>query len=87
MHIEESMLLTLVLGGAVGNLIDRVRNDGRVIDFIDFGIWPILILRFGNSVRNVSIVDSCIVSCPGKRRCRKKRKKGKNVKKKKRSNF
>ncbi len=33
--------LTLVLGGAVGNLIDRARNDGRVIDFIDFRIWPI----------------------------------------------
>ena len=33
--------LTLVLGGAVGNLIDRVRINGRVIDFIDFRIWPI----------------------------------------------
>jgi len=33
--------LTLVLGGAVGNLIDRVRVDGRVIDFIDFRIWPV----------------------------------------------
>ena len=33
--------LTLVLGGAVGNLIDRVRTDGRVIDFIDFRIWPV----------------------------------------------
>ncbi len=33
--------LTLVLGGAVGNLIDRVRIDGRVIDFLDFRIWPI----------------------------------------------
>ncbi|GAH14692.1 unnamed protein product, partial [marine sediment metagenome] len=32
--------LTLVLGGAVGNLIDRVRID-RVIDFIDFRIWPV----------------------------------------------
>jgi len=33
--------LTLVLGGAMGNLIDRVRIDGKVIDFIDFRIWPI----------------------------------------------
>ena len=33
--------LTLALGGAVGNLIDRVRIDGRVIDFLDFRIWPI----------------------------------------------
>ena len=33
--------LTLALGGAVGNLIDRVRIDGKVIDFIDFRIWPV----------------------------------------------
>jgi len=33
--------LTLVLGGAMGNLIDRVRVNGMVIDFIDFRIWPI----------------------------------------------
>ncbi len=33
--------LTLVLGGAVGNLIDRVRVNGMVIDFIDFRIWPV----------------------------------------------
>ncbi|MGE5593527.1 MAG: signal peptidase II [Betaproteobacteria bacterium] len=30
----------LVLGGAVGNLIDRVRV-GCVIDFIDFRFWPV----------------------------------------------
>lgn len=29
-----------VLAGALGNLIDRVRM-GRVIDFIDFRVWPI----------------------------------------------
>lgn len=28
----------LILGGAVGNLIDRLRLSGRVIDFIDIGI-------------------------------------------------
>ncbi len=31
--------LGLVLGGAVGNLIDRIRL-GYVTDFIDFGFWP-----------------------------------------------
>ena len=30
----------LVLGGAVGNLIDRVRA-GYVIDFIDVRVWPV----------------------------------------------
>ncbi len=31
--------LGLVLGGTVGNLIDRLRF-GHVTDFIDFGVWP-----------------------------------------------
>ncbi len=30
----------LFLGGACGNLIDRVRN-GLVVDFFDFRIWPV----------------------------------------------
>ncbi|MFC1900520.1 signal peptidase II [Chloroflexota bacterium] len=31
--------LSLVLGGAIGNLIDRL-NLGHVTDFIDVGFWP-----------------------------------------------
>jgi signal peptidase II len=38
------LLLGLILGGAIGNLIDRV-YDGAVIDFIEMGIaghwWPV----------------------------------------------
>jgi|ETNmetMinimDraft_2_1059921.scaffolds.fasta_scaffold33756_3 signal peptidase II len=30
----------LILGGAIGNLIDRI-FFGHVIDFIDFKIWPV----------------------------------------------
>lgn len=33
-------LLALVLGGATGNLIDRVRF-GHVVDFLDFRVWPV----------------------------------------------
>lgn len=39
----------LLTGGAVGNLIDRVRI-GYVVDFFDFRIWPIF-----------NIADICIV--------------------------
>ncbi|NVN90513.1 MAG: signal peptidase II [Desulfuromonadales bacterium] len=47
--------LSLVIGGGVGNLIDRIFNEGRVIDFLNVGIGP---LRTG--VFNVAdIVISC----------------------------
>ncbi|MFW5979847.1 MAG: signal peptidase II [Bacillota bacterium] len=32
--------LGLIIGGAIGNLIDRIRL-GYVIDYIDFQIWPV----------------------------------------------
>ncbi|MFA7061088.1 MAG: signal peptidase II [Pedobacter sp.] len=47
--------LSLVLGGGIGNLIDRVFNEGRVIDFMNIGIGS---LRSG--VFNVAdIAISC----------------------------
>ena len=36
----EQMGIALFAGGALGNLIDRIRT-GLVIDFFDFRIWPI----------------------------------------------
>lgn len=38
----------MVLGGAVGNLIDRFRFQ-YVIDFLDFRVWPVF-----------NVADSCI---------------------------
>lgn len=32
--------LGVILGGAVGNLIDRLRFDGAVLDFIGLYSWP-----------------------------------------------
>lgn len=32
--------LGVILGGAVGNLVDRLRFDGAVVDFIGFYGWP-----------------------------------------------
>jgi signal peptidase II len=34
------LAFSLILGGAIGNLIDRILL-GYVIDFIDFRIWPV----------------------------------------------
>lgn len=33
--------LGLQLGGALGNLIDRLRFGGSVVDFIDLSFWPL----------------------------------------------
>ena len=41
--------LGLILGGTVGNLIDRLRFEG-VTDFIDIGLWP-----------SFNIADSAVV--------------------------
>ncbi len=37
---NEKLPLSLIIGGAVGNLIDRVMHGG-VIDFIQVSIWPV----------------------------------------------
>lgn len=40
-HVRIARLaLGLTLGGAVGNLIDRL-SVGMVIDFLDFKVWPV----------------------------------------------
>lgn len=46
--------LVLVLGGALGNLVDRVARDpgflsGHVVDFVSVGAWPVF-----------NLADSCI---------------------------
>ena len=33
-------VLGLILGGGLGNLVDRAR-EGGVVDFLDFRIWPV----------------------------------------------
>lgn len=35
------LALGLQLGGAIGNLIDRLRFAGQVVDFIDLNFWPL----------------------------------------------
>jgi len=47
--------LGLLLGGAVGNLVDRVRL-GRVTDFIDVGAWPIFNLADSAIVTGIAVL-------------------------------
>ncbi|HPI94106.1 MAG TPA: signal peptidase II [Deltaproteobacteria bacterium] len=37
----QAAALSLVLGGGLGNLIDRMLHDGRVIDFMNLGIGSV----------------------------------------------
>jgi signal peptidase II len=39
--IKQTFMLAMVLGGGVGNLIDRLMYDGKVVDFMNFGIGPL----------------------------------------------
>ncbi len=46
--------LGLQLGGALGNLIDRV-TQGYVTDFLDFGLWPVF------NVADMAVVSGVIL--------------------------
>jgi signal peptidase II len=52
--------LALILGGAVGNLIDRLRM-GKVIDFIDFGIPGINFRWFTFNIADAAITVGLIL--------------------------
>ena len=43
-HVARVVAISMVAAGAIGNLIDRVRSERGVVDFIDVGIptwrWP-----------------------------------------------
>jgi signal peptidase II len=43
-NIARTLAISLVCGGAVGNLLDRIRSARGVVDFIDIGVgdmrWP-----------------------------------------------
>lgn len=40
-HWLVQLALGLQLGGAAGNLVDRLRSGGAVVDFIDLNFWPL----------------------------------------------
>lgn len=50
------LALALMLGGALGNLIDRLRF-GYVVDFLDLRIWPVF------NLADMAIVIGVIILC------------------------
>ena len=60
--------LGLILGGALGNLTDRaIRGDGllsgRVVDFIDFHVWPVF-----NLADSAIVIGALLLAVGGIRR-------------------
>ncbi len=39
-EVSTRLALGLIMGGALGNLVDRL-TTGLVVDFLDFRIWPV----------------------------------------------
>jgi len=48
-HLVAPVAMGMMLGGAIGNLVDRLRL-GKVTDFVDFPLWP-----------SFNVADSAIV--------------------------
>jgi signal peptidase II len=65
----QRIALALILGGAVGNLIDRALL-GYVVDFIDVRIWPVF--NIADSAITVGAVLLCIHYLRGERSCIRK---------------
>ena len=67
--IFENKLLNIAvglqLGGAIGNLIDRLRL-GFVIDFIDIGWWPVFNIADSSIVIGITIISIFIIFEPRK---------------------
>jgi len=51
--------LALILSGGLGNIIDRIRHDGKVIDFMNMG-WPWWPMEIRTGIFNVA--DLAIVA-------------------------
>lgn len=40
--------ISLIIGGGIGNLIDRIFNEGKVVDFIDFRVINFPVFNFAD---------------------------------------
>jgi len=59
------LALGLQLGGALGNLVDRIRL-GYVVDFIDFKVWPVFNVADSSVVVGVALLALSILREPDK---------------------
>lgn len=55
--------MALILGGAVGNLIDRIFYDGHVVDFIDLGVGSHRFYTFNVADMGVTIGGVILFFC------------------------
>ena len=63
----ESLSLILILAGAIGNLIDRIRF-GYVVDFLDFRIWPVFNIADSSITIGACILILSLLKSPSKNR-------------------
>jgi signal peptidase II len=53
------LAISLICGGAMGNLIDRVRSESGVVDFIDIGVgdvrWPVF------NIADIAVTTGAII--------------------------
>ena len=57
--------IALLLGGTIGNLIDRIRV-GEVTDFIDFKIWPVWNVADASVTVGVILLAYCFIFLVGR---------------------
>jgi signal peptidase II len=60
----------LILGGTIGNLIDRLRT-GFVTDFIDFRVWPVWNMADTSVTVGTIILAYCLIFILGRSEARK----------------
>jgi signal peptidase II len=56
----------MILGGGIGNLVDRAFRDtsGRVVDFIDLHVWPVFNIADSAIVVGVGVILLLMLRSP-----------------------
>lgn len=67
-RLSQQLALALILGGALGNLVDRI-TSGLVVDFIEIGVgrfrWPVF--NVADSAVSIGVVLFILTGAPGSR--------------------